>query len=96
MPIITTFVTARSPHRLAFKLFGQRFVGPPQLADNFRYRKIPIESLPAGRAKTTCQRTADLAGDTNVPRWVSGMKTVSMPLPAPTDNSHFRVPSAAV
>ena len=32
----------------------------------------------------------------SVPRWVSGMNTVSTALPCPTSSSHLRVPSVDV
>ena len=48
----------------------------------------PVEQNLQSRAQPTCEETQ------SVPRSSSGMKTVSMPFPTPTSNSHFTVPSA--
>ena len=50
----------------------------------------PVEQNAHSSAQPTWEETH------SVPRSVSGMNTVSMPLPVPTDNSHLRVPSVAV
>src|SRR6185436_12478460 len=50
----------------------------------------PVEQNAHSRAQPTWDDTH------RVPRLVSGMNTVSMPLPVPTDSSHLRVPSAAM
>src|SRR3954447_20809777 len=52
------------PSPALFALFRQRLVCPPQLADDFRYGKVSIKTLPAGGTESTCQCAADLAGNT--------------------------------
>ena len=47
----------------------------------------PVEQNVHSKAQPTCDEIH------KVPRSVSGMNTVSTPLPVPTSSSHLRVPS---
>src|SRR5260221_2090759 len=92
IPIITTLLITRSPLGVApsARLAHHNW---PMISATVRLRLnpcLPVEQNAHSNAQPTCEDTQ------SVPRPVSGMKTVSMPLAAPTESSHLRVPSVAV
>ena len=97
MPMMTTLLTRSAlSTQAATPSAEQRAVRQPQLADDLagvRLRLkpcLPVEQNAQSSAQPACDETQ------SVPRSSSGMKTVSIALPAPTSSSHLRVPSAEV
>src|SRR5712664_2760903 len=92
IPIMTTLLMTRSP----LGSWPSAFLAHhswPMISATERLRLKPWRPVEQN-AHSSAHPTWD---DTHsVPRSVSGINTVSMPLPVPTDNSHLRVPSVAV
>ena len=97
MPIITTLVIgvpARSTHGVDTpSASSARFASHswPMISPTVRLRLkpcLPVEQNAQSSAQPACEEMH------SVPRSSSGMKTVSIALPAPTSSSHLRVPSA--
>ena len=98
MPIITTLVIWRSPFGpgsmpLVRRSSNSAIHSWPMISDTVRLRLKPCLPVEQKRQLTAQPAWVEMH---SVPRFSSGMNTVSTALPLPTSTSHLRVPSVLV